>query len=301
MKRKTNRLGLIAAMLLSFAMTFCLAITASATNSVVVKDGNGDVVIEIESAAALDSAYVLNFKDTTASYTDVDIKGLLPEGKTGVLCNAYDIHFLDDGTAIDVEGEFTVKLRVPKALASKSLVVVHIADDGSVSNMSAALENGYLVFDTTHFSVYAVFEVTNATAAVGGEADMTWLVILISALAGVAVLAVLLALVLKARKKKKTAKEPVAEEAVAEESVAEEVAVEEVAVEEVAVEEPAVEEPTVEEPAVEEVAVEEVAAEEPAPKAEPVIAAVPMVVNDDAVLVRYRSSYMSRLIQAEEP
>lgn len=313
-------------MLLAFALMFCLAIPASANNSVVVKDGNGEAVLEISGVAELDASYVLNFKDVSASYTDVDIKEILEAGKAGVLCNAYDIHFLEDGTAIEVEGEFTVKLRVPKALQSKSLVLVHIADDGSVSNMNATLANGYLSFNTTHFSVYAIYEITNATVAVGGEeADMTWLVILIAALAAALVLAIVLIVVLKLRKKKNAAapaiEEPTVEEApVVEEAPAveaEPVVEEAPAVEEAPVveEEPTVEEPVAEEPVAEEPVVEEEPAaeeepvveeepaveEEPQPKPEPLINAVPMVVNDDAVLVRYRSSYMSRLIQAEEP
>ena len=71
-----------------------------------------------------------------------------------------------------------------------------------------------------------------------------------------------------------------------------------------AVEEPVAEEPVaveaVEEPVVEEpVAVE--AVEESVAKPEPVIVPVPVAAGDDAILVRYRSSYMSRLIQSEPP
>ena len=95
--------------------------------------------------------------------------------------------------------------------------------------------------------------------------------------------------------------EPVAEEPAVEEPVAEEPAVEEPAVEEPVAEEPAAEEPVAEEPAVEEPVAEEPAVEEPVAKPEPVIVPVPVAVGDDAILVRYRSSYMSRLIQSEPP
>ena len=65
------------------------------------------------------------------------------------------------------------------------------------------------------------------------------------------------------------------------------------------VEEPVVEEPVVEEPVVEEPVVEEPAVEEPAVE-EPVVVK-PVVVDGPVVQVRYRTSFMSRLIQSEEP
>ncbi len=156
--------------------------------------------------------------------------------------------------------------------------------------------------------------------------NLTWLWILL-AIIGVLIIVVIILLILRKKKgdddnteEKAPETEPVAPEAeaVAEETsteeapVAEEPAVEEPKVEEPAVEEPVVEEPAVEEPAVEEPAVEEPKVEEPKaeePKAAPVI--IPSapaedsegkrLVNGVIVPVRYRTSFMSRLIQSEPP
>ncbi len=104
--------------------------------------------------------------------------------------------------------------------------------------------------------------------------------------------------------------EPMIAEPIFEEPVVEEPIVEEPIVEEPIVEEPVVEEPIVEEPIVEELIVEEPIVEEPIveePIVEEPIAEIPVftendeavrIVNGEIVHIRYRKSFMSRLIQS---
>ena len=77
---------------------------------------------------------------------------------------AYDIHFEDAQNATQaVSGQFTVKMLVPEDLrGNNNLIVLHIADDGTIEELQAERNGIYMEFNTTHFSVYAIAERTAA-------------------------------------------------------------------------------------------------------------------------------------------
>ena len=196
------------------------------------------------------------------------------------LGDVYDIHFVnEEDSESSVTGKFIVTIVLSdelKSLENASYVVMHILDDGSVEFIEATIANGKITFETTGFSLYAIFGIRPMPAPVGDW----WLIALVCVIA-LGVIGAVALLVFKKDEEQpvlpsepeqkdeepvaeEKAEEPAVEEPVAEEK-AEEPAVEEPAVEEKA-EEPIVEEPAVEEkaeePAVEEPAVEE-KAEEP--------------------------------------
>lgn len=77
------------------------------------------------------------------------------EGKE--LLALYDVSLFRDNIKIQPDGNVRVKIRIPEELRKcTDFDIVHIADNGAVTSMNAALEDNYLVFTTNHFSEYAI-------------------------------------------------------------------------------------------------------------------------------------------------
>lgn len=70
---------------------------------------------------------------------------------------AYNCYFTYNGAEYEPTDTVTVRIPVPVAMRdiANTLKVYHL-QDGKYVNMSAKVEDGYLVFDTDHFSVYVV-------------------------------------------------------------------------------------------------------------------------------------------------
>ena len=289
-------------------LTATLTITGDKKDSHELKDNTGTIVIVNGS---------LDPDNLIAGGVTTDVKDVYEiDGKEAEMLVAYDIYFTEGGAVVSVDGQnYTVKLLIPakyRGLDDDQLAVIHIKDDGTVELMEATREGNYMTFTTTHFSKYAIVSLK--------EASLVWLWILLAVLVvGGAVVAYVL---LKKRNGGDTAPDaipevsaaPVAEEApAAEVEVEEEPVVEEV--EEIPEVDEVVEEETEEEiPEIDEVVAEEeedeVAEEESAPvSTEPQSAVLVMgedgkeataIIGGETVHIRFRSSFMSRLIQSTE-
>ncbi len=74
----------------------------------------------------------------------------------------YDITMTVDSEAVQPNGTVTVRIPLPEGYDPTRSFVYHIdTETGKVEKMPATYENGYLVFETTHFSYYAVVEECN--------------------------------------------------------------------------------------------------------------------------------------------
>lgn len=108
-------------------------------------------------------------KDTTLTdnKTGVSVSGAIPKGaellvtidtENSTASRLYfDISLVKDGQKCQPEGKVTVKIPVPEEMRdiAETLKVYHFADE-KYTNMNARLEDGCLVFETDHFSVYVV-------------------------------------------------------------------------------------------------------------------------------------------------
>ena len=277
--------------------------------------------------------YEMIAKDVTHLYDECEFTDELKKielynGKLAKVLLAYDLSFIDeDGNVRDVKDNFVVTLDVSEAIRNNSaILIVFINDDGEVAEVFERVpsEGNTVAFSTTHFSAYAIVELVDDVD--GAEKDsFPWWIILVIALAVIAVVVVIIIIVKKKSDKPTEPTEPTeepteptdgtdTEEAPAEEAPAEEAPAEEAPVEEVPAEEAPVEEAPVEEAPAEEAPVEEAPVEEPKESASiaPSLA-IPIVteksaeeetfgqriINGQVVLVSYRSSYMSRLIQSD--
>ena len=69
----------------------------------------------------------------------------------------YEITFKKaDGTEVQPNGTVTVKIPVPEAFKDKTIYVYRAETDGTYTDMNAKIADGYVVFETDHFSEYVL-------------------------------------------------------------------------------------------------------------------------------------------------
>ena len=278
----------------------------------IYKDSTDTVIAKVVATDGI-PADVLHVLDNSYLYSTVEVSRFY---SMNVLAS-YDLSFSFNGELQTVTAPLTVTLLVPEALRSNDkLELVHITSEGSVEPITAERIGDTFVFETNHFSTFAFVEGYSTLAA--AEESLEWWVILLLVLAGIFVIFFIVTLCLKPRydggdeqdTDKPTEEAPVdesTEAAYADEST--EAAPAEEKSENAPVEEPEVEadeKASAEEP--EALDAEEVVSEQPAEKTEkapiaPVSDGEEAVADADAagqvVMVSYRSSFMSRLIQAD--
>ena len=97
--------------------------------------------------------------------TDTFDKTALP--KTVEMINAYDIGLKKDSEAVQPDHVVTVKIPCDDPDAK----VYRKEADGSLTDMNAVYQDGYLSFKTTHFSVYIVATGAEVDLAICGDTD----------------------------------------------------------------------------------------------------------------------------------
>ncbi|MBE6645211.1 MAG: hypothetical protein E7612_07535, partial [Ruminococcaceae bacterium] len=262
-------------------------------------NSSGDKLLSvIAGVKGVPETYKLNMRDVSSQYRYFVSDEVFGKGRVGYVLAAYDIHFSENGIKQTTNDSFTVKLLIPVNLRGTNVDfdLVHVSDDGKLELHDFTVEGDYIVFTTSHFSIFSMVEIGDAPV-VPEETDLTWLWVLIAVLVILALIAVVIILIIKKRK----SDDPEATEAPAPKKPV-------APVEEAPVEEAPVEEAPVEEAPVEEAPVEEAPAKEPEIIPVPVVVASgndedeggSKIINGEVVHVRYRTSFMSRLIQAEE-
>ena len=243
------------------------------------KDGTGTVIAMVVANDGIpaDELYVL---DNSYLYSTLEISRYY---SMNVLAS-YDLSFSFNGESQTVTAPLTVTLLVPEVLRSNDkLELVHISSDGNVERLAAERVGDTVVFETNHFSTFAFVESYSTLTA--PEESLPWWMILLFVLDGISIAFLIVSLCLKPRHDgdeeddEEPAGESPAEEA-AEESAEEQNAddVEEVASEDA-------------EESTEDVAFDsDIADDEMSEGA---------LADGQVVMVSYRSSFMSRLIQAD--
>ena len=157
------------------------------------KDFNyGDKVL-VTSAEGLDADYDLSVRELEDF--DRDIKAALDRHENGRTRVAYEIHFVKDGSKANVNGEFTVKIKLSEELKLVNIKLVHFTDDNDDSSATAVeytVEGDYIVFTTDGFSDFAIAEVKTAPYI-----PIIWWIIL-----AIIIIAIIILLVFLLKKKK---------------------------------------------------------------------------------------------------
>lgn len=89
--------------------------------------------------------------------TETETANIVVKDNEDVL-QAFNINLLDESLQkVEPSTTVTVKIPISKTLSKTSnLAVYYVSDNGTLENMNAKIENGYLVFTTNHFSIYIV-------------------------------------------------------------------------------------------------------------------------------------------------
>lgn len=83
---------------------------------------------------------------------------------------AYDIHFEADGKEVQPGATVKVSVDVPEIKAGANASVFHVDDKNKVANMDGDVDKkGNVVFETTHFSTYAIVQKGTSTVTVTVE------------------------------------------------------------------------------------------------------------------------------------
>ncbi len=73
-----------------------------------------------------------------------------------VHCEVYNICFVKDDEAVQPNGKVKVMIPIPKGMNGDTCNVYRQESDGNWTTLTAKKEGNYLVFETNHFSLYAV-------------------------------------------------------------------------------------------------------------------------------------------------
>lgn len=71
---------------------------------------------------------------------------------------SYDISFEIDGEKVQPDGKVTIKIPLPEGYNPNSVKVLFIDDNGNKTKLESTYENGYIIFETDHFSEYAIVD-----------------------------------------------------------------------------------------------------------------------------------------------
>lgn len=75
----------------------------------------------------------------------------------------YDISLMNNNAKIQPNGKVKVSIPVPSGFDASKIVVYRVADDGTKTKLDANVKDGYVVFETDHFSNYVVAEQATST------------------------------------------------------------------------------------------------------------------------------------------
>ncbi len=119
------------------------------------------------------AAKPVDYSDDTTGIKATANEGVIADGaklsaaavadKTNDKNFTYEISFKKDDKNVQPNGKVTVKIPVPEAIKDKTIYVYRV-EDGKYYDMGAKVENGFVVFETDHFSEYLVTTEKNENA-----------------------------------------------------------------------------------------------------------------------------------------
>ncbi len=88
---------------------------------------------------------------------------------------AYDISLLSNGVEIQPNGKVKISIPRPRGLNMNKMVLYHVAEDGKLTQIPFTLDGtkDNILFETDHFSLYAVAEADEAAPDSSGNPDGT--------------------------------------------------------------------------------------------------------------------------------
>ena len=122
--------------------------------------GDNEERISLESRQLTESDEEYSKIDFTGKIEDSDVK---PEDVKSV---TYEISLKNEsGQTVQPSEKVTVKIPVPDGYMGENCKVYYVNEKGKFTNMNAVCQNGFLIFETGHFSTYLVTETNIKTVS----------------------------------------------------------------------------------------------------------------------------------------
>ena len=122
--------------------------------------GDNEEKISLESRQLTESDKEYSKIDFTGKIEDSDVK---PEDVKSV---TYEISLKNEsGQTVQPSEKVTVKIPVPDGYMGENCKVYYVNEKGKFTNMNAVCQNGFLIFETGHFSTYLVTETNIKTVS----------------------------------------------------------------------------------------------------------------------------------------
>lgn len=119
----------------------------------VMKDENTGIEIEF------DDEYVSGVEIKVEEVFDGDSFKLIENVCGNNNSEIYDISTIKNGEKVQPDGKVTVRIPVPAEFETTNILVFYIdSTNGTATNIPAKVVNGYVEFETDHFSYYAIVE-----------------------------------------------------------------------------------------------------------------------------------------------
>ena len=135
-----------------------IKIEYSKDDSSIGGDNKEKVSLESRQLTEADSEY--SKIDFTGKIEDTDVK---PEDVKSV---TYEISLKNEsGQTVQPSEKVTVKIPVPDGYMVENCKVYYVNEKGKFTNMNAVCQNGFLIFETGHFSTYLVTETNIKTVS----------------------------------------------------------------------------------------------------------------------------------------
>ena len=147
-------------------------------------------IAKLESASAKDETTKVEITYTEENFeseveivvSEEEINANIVFGDEFENIKSYDISLEAGGEKIQPKGYVTVKLPIPEGFNADSTVVYYVDDSGNKTKLESTTENGYVIFETDHFSEYVLVDesskiepphVHSYTASITKEATCT--------------------------------------------------------------------------------------------------------------------------------
>jgi LPXTG-motif cell wall-anchored protein len=143
------------------------AIASGIGNNDILPDENGsDITVTDKDGVLADGTKLVVTPITDGD--DLDKANIALDGKADKFL-LFDISLFDkDGMIIDeLTGHVTVSIPVPKGYDASLCKIYRVEADGSLTDMKATVIDGMLVFETDHFSIYAIAQISTADSTPG--------------------------------------------------------------------------------------------------------------------------------------
>ena len=200
MKKTVRSIALVLLVaVLSFAMLALVVGAEGEIYSADYMDNSGKVVALVTCGNDVFGSSELVVNEVSQAYDGFEVS----DGYRKVLY-AVDMSFVDNGIVKVFPGEsFTVKIRVPAAIASEENILVYSLNSaGAFVPVTASVVDGYAVFTTSSFTTFALAISADAPVPFVNP-DYTWVWVLVWILVILLVLGVIALLVIRYIKKKK--------------------------------------------------------------------------------------------------